>query len=560
MRFLVQLLRQAGRRGLPRRATRRWRRSLQLRVVVSTLVVSGGVVLVLGMLLMSQVTKGILSAKTRSALEEANSGLVVAQSQLAEVDPGDPVDADDQLYRVTLGLANRGSAARLFDVAVLSSSPAVTPVLSGTVRASSIPAELRASVERGKRQAYMYAPLLHRDGSTEPGLIVGAQLSEVDAGPYQLYYLFTLEQEASTIRLIQRIMTFAGVVLVLLLVFIAGLVTREVVLPVRVAARTAERFAAGELHRRMEVRGEDELARLATTFNRMAASLQGQISQLEELSRLQRRFVADVSHELRTPLTTVRMAADMLHESRDDFAPEVARSAELLQTQLDRFEVLLADLLEISRYDAGAAVLEPEPTDLCALVRSAAEAVEPLARRHNSALVLRLPDRAVVAEVDPRRIDRILRNLLDNAVEHSEGKPVEVSLAADSDAVAIAVRDFGVGLRPAEAAQVFNRFWRADPARARVTGGTGLGLSIALEDTRLHGGWLDVSGRLGRGSVFRLTLPVLSGGTFRFSPIPIEGMDTRTSAGEALPSVQRELPAIAGPTSSVTSDAGSAAR
>ena len=163
-------------------------------------------------------------------------------------------------------------------------------------------------------------------------------------------------------------MIISGIALTLFVVGIGVLVTRLVVDPVRRAAGTAQRLAEGQLEQRMTVRGEDDLARLATSFNAMADSLQRQITQLEGLSQLQQRFTSDVSHELRTPLTTVQMAAEVLHEARGDFPPHVARSAELLRAELDRFEGLLTDLLEISRYDAGAAVLDSEPTDLGALV------------------------------------------------------------------------------------------------------------------------------------------------------------------------------------------------
>lgn len=276
----------------------------------------------------------------------------------------------------------------------------------------------------------------------------------------------------------------------------------------------------------MRVRGEDDLARLAAAFNKMAISLQRQIRQLEDLSRVQRRFVSDVSHELRTPLTTVRMAADVLHEARGEFDPVVGRSAEILQAQLDRFEALLADLLEISRYDAGAAVLEAEPTDLRLVSESVVEGMEALAEHRGSAIVVRCCDTPAIAEVDTRRIERILRNLLANAIEHGEGRPIEVFVAYDEDAVAIAVRDHGVGLEPGDCAMVFNRFWRGDPARARTTGGTGLGLSIAMEDAHLHGGWLQVWGEPGDGSQFRLTLPRELGSELEHSPIPLEPMDS----------------------------------
>ena len=184
----------------------------------------------------------------------------------------------------------------------------------------------------------------------------------------ELYYAFPLDQEAESLSLIRSTVVISGIALTLFVVGIGVLVTRLVVDPVRRAAGTAQRLAEGQLEERMTVRGEDDLARLATSFNAMADSLQRQITQLEGLSQLQQRFTSDVSHELRTPLTTVQMAADVLHEARGDFAPHVARSAELLRAELDRFEALLTDLLEISRYDAGAAVLDSEPADLGALV------------------------------------------------------------------------------------------------------------------------------------------------------------------------------------------------
>jgi two-component system sensor histidine kinase MtrB len=253
----------------------------------------------------------------------------------------------------------------------------------------------------------------------------------------------------------------------------------------------------------------------------MAASLQQQIAQLENLSRVQQRFVSDVSHELRTPLTTIRMAGDLIHDSRAGFDPTVARSAELLHKELDRFESLLTDLLEISRFDAGAAVLEVESTDLRASVERAVDAHRALAASRGTDLVLRMPSQPVLADMDSRRIERILRNLVANAIEHGEGRPVEVTIGENDSAVAVTVRDHGVGLRPGEAALVFTRFWRADPARARTTGGTGLGLAIALEDARLHAGRLEAWGALGEGSCFRLTLPRQADATITSSPLPL---------------------------------------
>jgi two-component system sensor histidine kinase MtrB len=316
-----------------------------------------------------------------------------------------------------------------------------------------------------------------------------------------------------------------GVALVVMLALMAWLVTQMVVRPVRLAARTAQRLSAGLLDQRMEVHGEDDLALLGAAFNQMAVNLQRQIVRLEDMSRLQRRFTSDVSHELRTPLTTVRMAADLLYSSRDDLDPVMARSAELLHAELDRFDELMTDLLEISRFDAGFAVLDAEPTDLVPAVNRVARGLAAVADSVGVTIEMHVPETPVIAEVDPRRAERVLRNLVGNAIEHGEGQPVVVTLAVDERAVAVTVRDHGIGLKPGEEKLVFNRFWRADPSRARQTGGTGLGLSISLEDARLHGGWLEAWGAPGQGAQFRLTLPVRAGSKLTSAPLPLVPAD-----------------------------------
>ena len=243
------------------------------------------------------------------------------------------------------------------------------------------------------------------------------------------------------------------------------------------------------------------------------------------MSRLQRRFTSDVSHELRTPLTTVRMAADLLYGSRDELDPVMARSAELLHAELDRFDELMTDLLEISRFDAGFAVLDAEPTDLVPAVHRVARGLAAVADSVGVTIEVHVPDTPVIAEVDARRAERVLRNLVGNAIEHGEAQPVVVTLAVDERAVAVTVRDHGIGLKPGEEKLVFNRFWRADPSRARQTGGTGLGLSISLEDARLHGGWLEAWGAPGQGAQFRLTLPVRAGSKLTSAPLPLVPAD-----------------------------------
>jgi two-component system sensor histidine kinase MtrB len=271
----------------------------------------------------------------------------------------------------------------------------------------------------------------------------------------------------------------------------------------------------------MHVRGKDDIARLGTSFNQMAGSLQHQIRQLEELSRVQRRFVSDVSHELRTPLTTVRMAADMLHDAKQRFDPATARAAELLQHELNRFEGLLSDLLEISRFDAGAAVLELSSFDVADVVHRVVDSARPLADRKGSTIRVDAPRTPCIAEADVRRLDRIIRNLVVNAVQYGEGRDIDVAVATDAAAVAVSVRDHGIGLKPGEDALVFTRFWRADPARTRTHGGTGLGLPISIEDAQLHGGRLEAWGEPGEGALFRLTIPRRAGDPLPSSPLPL---------------------------------------
>jgi two-component system sensor histidine kinase MtrB len=514
-------------RGGWRRAYGRWRRSIQVRVVTTTLVVSAVVVAVLGVFLMQQITTALLVAKNKAASQQLTDGVTYADSQLRGVD-------SSHLHSTAGSVANqlrrRSGPSGLYEVYLLDTGDHFSNgYTTNELSSASVPARLRdqlLSTGRASRY-YTYGRLTYDSGqSSSPGLIMGTRLV---GARFQLYYLFPLTEEQNTITVVQRTLVAVGVALVLLLAGIASLVTRQVVIPVRLAAQAAERLAAGRLEERMKVRGEDDLARLATSFNGMAANLQEKIKALEDLSQVQRLFVSDVSHELRTPLTTIRIAADLLYEERGEFEPAVARSAELLQSQLERFEALLADLLEISRHDAGAATLDAESVDIRDLVLRAAGEVEDLAERKGSKLLMQLPGEPCMAEVDHRRVARILRNLLVNAVEHGEGRDIVVSVAGDRDAVAVAVRDHGVGLKPGEAQMVFDRFWRADPARARTTGGTGLGLSISREDAQLHGGWLQAWGEAGVGSQFRLSLPRVAGAELRGSPLPLVPADVELS-------------------------------
>jgi len=518
-----------------------WRRSLQLRVVVLTLGLSAVVILVLGFVLTSQITNRVLEVKVRAATEEVDRARATV-SAIVSGEESRSLDSSLQLARNTLisktGQTSPAGLAGTFDAVLMVPGDGPRDATSaGPV--DQIPRSLRDFVKAGQ-VSYQYATV-RTEGFSGPALLVGTPAPS-SAATLELYLIFPLSGEESTITLVRGTMATGGLVLLLLLAGIALLVSRQVVLPVRSASRIAERFAEGHLSERMPVRGEDDMARLAVSFNDMAESLQRQITNLEEFGNLQRRFTSDVSHELRTPLTTVRMAADLIYENGDDLDPTLRRSTELLVSELDRFETLLNDLLEISRHDAGVAELSVEAVDLRSTVGSALNKVGHLAADAGVELQVEMPEDEVIAEVDPRRVERILRNLIANAIDHAENKPVRIRMAADEDTVAVTVRDFGVGLRPGEEKLVFSRFWRSDPSRVRRSGGTGLGLAISIEDARLHQGRLEAWGEPGKGACFRLTLPLTRGHKVTTSPLPMKPVaaERRDEAEDQIRQLRRE--------------------
>jgi two-component system, OmpR family, sensor histidine kinase MtrB len=539
-------------------------------VVGTTLAASVLVVAVLGFFVMQQIASGLLDSTQKQANSQVLDGM---EQALRQTNVNTPPQTSDQaqslMNKIAQGLQLGSGPGSDYSVVILATQSRIGTQLYAAgwrqgLALDSISATLRQHVEHAQadgdtNQSLTFQQptrLAYSDGAPSvPALAVGIPLGNY----YQLYYVFPLTKILQTLQLVQRTLIIGGIALVVLLALIASLVTRWVVVPVKRAAAAARRVSAGDLDERMHVHGRDDLAALATSFNEMAASLQDKLRELQDLSQVQRQFVSDVSHELRTPVTTIRIAADVLYAAREQLEGSTARSAELLQGQLERFESLLADLLEISRYDANAATLDAEPIDICDLVRRSADVAQQLAERRDARIEFRLPAEPCVVEADRRRVERIIRNLLCNAVEHGEGRDVAVTVAADRDAVAVAVRDHGVGLKPGEEQLVFDRFWRADPARARTSGGTGLGLSIALEDARLHGGWLEAWGERGHGSVFRLTLPRVAGGSLEGSPLPLRPDEAEVASG--LHALALGMPvALAGPASLNPGDGDHAGR
>ncbi len=498
----------------------RFTNTLAFRVLGTTLLLSTVLVSTLATVLNQRLGDGIRESKIESALNESQSKLFQTENRFILADITSVADFRDAMDQTITEFADTRGNERNPEVAILqaNSSAAVFYLYeraTNQIAKESIPADLRAKVRATKEMQYTYGQIVYTSTYLTPiaierkvsALIVGGNFTIENFGKFELYFLYSTAPEDSTISLISRTLLIGAIALVLVLLFIVWAASRQVITPIRGAAEIAEKLSAGDFAERMQVEGADEIARLALSFNEMASALQSQINRLENLSRVQQRFVSDVSHELRTPLTTLKMASDLIYRQRHDFDPTISRSAELLSAQLERFENLLTELLEVSRFDAGVVNLEPEVVDVVSLVEKSLDALTPIAQEHGSTFHYKHPSDPVLTVVDPRRMDRILRNLLSNAIAYGEGNRIEVEVRTGEKSIAIAVRDFGIGLRQGEETRVFDRFWRADPSRERTRGGTGLGLSIAQEDALLHGGVIEATGRYGKGSLFVLTIP-----------------------------------------------------
>ncbi|WP_258067981.1 MtrAB system histidine kinase MtrB [Pseudoclavibacter sp. RFBB5] len=540
-------------RGVWRNLVFLWRTSLPFRTIALSVALTTATVLSVGFVMSNSIASDLFNSRLRPLVSETERAVTAAQTVFASGEETDSA-ALETLQTVAVDAA-QDSAANSYGVIFMQSgsgtgeqSNELRALAKGPVSADLVSDELKEAVSAGAdttatgaastspQTHYQSIALVDELGNVVPGIVIGSTVTVQNLGQYEMYFVYSMEETQQTLDFVQRTLVVAMIVLVLLVAVITGFVMRAVIQPIREAAKTSRRLAAGHLEQRVPESGEDDIATLARSFNEMADSLQDQIERLANLSQVQQRFVSDVSHELRTPLTTIRLAGGMLFDRRDDFDTVTARSVELLHDQIERFEILLADLLEISRYDAGAVEILRESNSLATVADDVIGAMTPVALDHGTRLVLKAPGGYGESEFDARRINRVVRNLLGNAIEHGEAKPIVVSVDSNESAVALSVRDYGIGMTEAERTRVFDRFWRADPSRKRTMGGSGLGLAISLEDVRLHEGRLEVWSEPGKGTNFRLTLPRFVGGKIMGSPLPLEPGD----AGAATITIEQE--------------------
>jgi signal transduction histidine kinase len=314
----------------------------------------------------------------------------------------------------------------------------------------------------------------------------------------QLYFFFSEEDLRHELAQLRNIL-LAGVGILVLLAALAGVVlARAALRPVASASAAAHSLAEGLLETRLPVEGQDEFGAWAQSFNEMAAALEAKIVALSAAQARERRFTSDVAHELRTPLTALVGEASLLASHLDRMPAESRRPAELLIADVGRLRRLVEELMEISRFDAGAESVHAEVVEVAALVAATLHARGWDGR-------VRLDGEGPRLTSDPRRLERIVANLVGNALEHGASE-VSVRLASENGDAVVEVADDGPGISPEHLPHLFERFYKADAARSG--GGTGLGLAIAQENARLLGGEIEVASEPGEGSRFTLRLPV----------------------------------------------------
>jgi signal transduction histidine kinase len=353
-----------------------------------------------------------------------------------------------------------------------------------------LPAEMTSRIDRGEL-GYAWTDV---DGA--PSLVVGGR--PPGGGP-AFYFVRDVRPIADAITQLRIALIAGAVVLLLLTLIVARRVARGILAPVEEAGQVAARIERGDLSARVPVTSRDEFGTLAERFNGMTATLSDTIRRLEAAQHQNRRFVADVSHELRTPLSALVAEASIVGEHLDKLPPESRRAAEMLVTDVGRLRSLVEELMELSRFDASAEQVALEPVDVVRLVEAVIAARQPTARFDP-------PAPSIVVDTDPRRLERILGNFLDNAREHAAATEVTVELSVDAERLVLAVSDRGPGVPEDRLEHIFDRFTKLDPSRSG--GSSGLGLAIAAEHAALLYGYLQAMNRDGGGLRLELVIPL----------------------------------------------------
>lgn len=490
----------------------RWqlRRSLSARVAFTLALMLLVLLVIVGLVAAGQMRSELFNLRKETILEDAGVRFTQAQNAL-DISTASTIDqVQDVVSQLVVQTRDSAAGAGAVSVMVLRSPDSSTTftineLINPQLRPI-ITAELRDMVAAGQ-SAWQSVNISTEGAAQHPGMAVGSLVDIPQAGPYELFIIYSLEVEQQSVALTMRIFGVAMIPLLILIAIAAFWLVYAMLRPVRSTAEAAARLANGDLESRVDVHGKDEMAQLGSAFNNMARSLEDKIAEYDALSQLQQRFVSDVSHELRTPLTTISIAGEMIYEERSHLGGAPRRSAELLYSEVGRMQELLSDLLEISRYDAQSAQLDVEPTDLYSLTKKIVASLDELADHLGVSVSLTPRPDNPTAEVDQKRIERVIRNFLVNAYEHAERGPVNVRVTSSPEEVTVEVEDHGMGMDADTIERVFDRFFRADPARARTTGGTGLGLAIAKEDIAAHRGSISAHGKLGQGATFRMTVP-----------------------------------------------------
>jgi len=450
--------------------------SLRRRLTIAFLLVAGLSAAALAAASYAIVREARLSDSVDRSVEQSRFNLVLANETLT------PSPSTQEINQLLAAYERRGG----FETVAATGPRRFSSTVSLGVQ--EVPPALRELVASGKLGWERV------DVGGTPYLVVGGRVKNADT---ELYYFYPEERLWDELAQLRNVLLAALGVVALLGALVGAFLARRILAPVGRASQAAHSLAEGLLETRLPVESGDEFGVWAASFNEMAEALEGKIRALSEAQARERRFTSDVSHELRTPLTALVAEASLLAEQLDRMPPEARRPAELLVHDVARLRDLVEDLMEISRLDAGEGRVRDERVDLASLVRSAVRSRAWEDR-------VRVEGNEVVLQSDHRRLERIASNLIGNALEHG-GREVTASVGRDGVGAFLEVSDRGPGIPPDRLLHVFDRFYKADTARAGP--GSGLGLAIALENARLLGGDIEVWSEVGRGTRFTLRLP-----------------------------------------------------